>query len=164
MAIKKYLVLRDTSEHKNKGWVFEQGEHCLGTEPKNLFTADYSIDGHYDNKTFVIERKGAVAEFVGNISQKEKWDDFKDELHRLEEFKHPFCICEFPLSLLKTFPVGSGIPKRIWPHLRITAQFLMKRLQEIDLKFKTKFVFCDTPSLGRDYASGLFKRIVESYD
>lgn len=156
----KYTVLRDNSEHDNHGWVFAESDVCAGTVVSNLYTADYSLEGYYDNKTFVIERKGSVAELVANLTQKEKWEDFKDELGRLEEFQHPFCICEFPFSLLKTYPVGSSIPKSKWPFIRVKPQFLLMRMEEIWLHFKTKFVFTDTPELGKEVASGLFKRVI----
>ena len=158
---KKYTVLRDTSEKDNYGWFFGETDRCAGTVEKNLYTADYSLDGYYDDKTFVIERKGSVSEFVGNITNKEKWDDFKQELQRLEEFRYPFVICEFPFSLLKSYPVGSNIPKSKWKDIRVTPQFLLKRMQEIYLHFKTQFIFTDTPELGKEIASGLFKRMTE---
>lgn len=158
----KYLVLRDTSEKEGHGWLFAEGPRCAGTVPRNLYTGDYSLEGYYDNKLFVIERKGAVSEFVGNITVKEKWDDFKQELERLEEFRYPFVICEFPFSLLKTYPVGSGIPRDRWPSIRVRPEFLLRRLEEIWVHFKTRFIFTDTPELGREVASGLFKRVVEN--
>lgn len=158
----KYLVLRDNNEHEGKGWLFEASESCAGTVERNLYTGDYGLEGYYDNKLFVIERKGCVSEFVQNISTKEKWDDFKQELERLEEFRWPFVVCEFPFSLLRTYPNGSNIPRRVWPHIRVKPQFLLKRVEEIWLRFKTRFIFTDTPELGREVASGLFKRVVES--
>jgi len=158
----KYTVFRDNNEHDNHGWWFGPSDSCAGTIEKNLYTADYSLDGYYDDKYFVVERKGTVSEFVGNITHKEKWDDFKNELVRLEEFTHPFVICEFPLACLKSFPVDSDIPKHIWPRLRVNPNFLMKRMQEIEMHFKTKFIFCDTQSFAWEYVCGLFKRVVDS--
>lgn len=156
-----YLVLRDTNEHKNKGWHFPAYDDCIGTESRNLYTGDYSIEGLYENKTFVIERKGAVSEFVANITQKEKWDDFKQELERLEEFKHPIVICEFPFSLLERYPVDSGVPRHLWDKIKVTPKFLIKRFFEIELNFKTKFLFTDNG--GFSAAKSLMKRIVEKY-
>jgi hypothetical protein len=161
-SVTKYKVIRDTCEHEGKGWIFSPTEHCAGTEDRNMFTADYSLDGFYDNKIFVIERKGSITEFVANLTHKEKWDDFKQELERMEEFKHPYIICEFPFELLSIFPRESGIPKSLWPKLRVSAGFIIKRVQEIEMKFKTKIVFAPG-ELGKQYASGLFKRIVEQY-
>lgn len=155
----RYKVLRDTSEKKGKGWLFETDEACSGTELRNLYTGDYSLEGYYDTKVFVIERKGGVAEFVANITQKEKWEDFRNELERLEEFRFPFIICEFPYSLVEQYPLESGIPKKFQYKIRVTPQFLVKRLWEIQLHFKTKILFADRG--GKDAASSLFKRIKE---
>lgn len=159
----KYLVLRDTREHEGHGWVFPGTDACAGTEVRTLHTGDYSLEGYYENRTFVIERKGSVTEFVGNLTTKEKWDDFKNELGRLEEFAHPFVLCEFPIDLLQSYPVGSGIPRHLQARVKVRPQFLLKRLEEIWLHFKTKFIFAGTPGLGRDIASGLFKRVLEMY-
>lgn len=157
--MRPYTVLRDTSEKKGKGWQFPTSDTCLGTVEKNLYTGDYSLDGYYDNKIFCIERKGAVTEFVANLTQKEKWDDFKQELERLEEFRFPFIICEFPYSLFENYPHGSGIPFQSWSKIRVKPQFLIKRLWEIQLRFKTKILFANLG--GETAASSLFKRIVE---
>jgi hypothetical protein len=158
-ALPRYEVLRDTGE--KLGWVFPRTEACAGTREHNLYTGDYSLEGYYDPKLFVIERKGSVSELVGNITQKEKWDDFKQELERLEEFRWPFVVCEFPMSLLDTYPEGSNVPRRVWPSIRVKGPFLLKRLQEILLHFKTRWLFCDTPALAQQVASGLFKRVLE---
>lgn len=155
----KYLVLRDTGEHEGHGWTFPASDTCLGTAKRNLYSGDYSLEGYYDNKTFVIERKGSVSEFVANITQKEKWADFKDLLGRLEGFLFPFIVCEFPFSLIESYPRGSSIPPHLWDQIRVTPQYLVKRLWEIQLHFKTPILFCDRGGLAA--ASSLFKRIVE---
>lgn len=153
----KYEVIKDTREQK--GWDFPASESCLGTSVETLHTGDYTIRGY--EKVFIVERKGCVSELVGNLTQKEKWEDFRHELERLEEFKHPFVICEFPFKLIKTYPFGSGIPKKLWPYIKVKPQFLLMRLEEIWLHFKSKFIFTDDATLGKEVASGLFKRIVE---
>lgn len=160
MSEPSYRVLRDTSEKKGHGWVFDAKDRCLGTVEQNLYTGDYSLEGYYHNKLFVVERKGSVAEFAGNLTKKEKWDDFRQELERMEEFRWPFLVLEFSPQLLKQFPAGSGIPKHLWKHVKLTGQFLMRRLCEIELKYKTKVVFID--GLGKEYASSLFKRVTEA--
>lgn len=158
----KVVVLRDTGEQEGCGWLFPESDLCAGTRSANLFTGDYSLEGYYDSKLFVIERKGSVGEFVANMTQKEKWEDFEDELGRLEEFAHPFVVCEFPFYLLKTYPEGSDVPKKVWPHIRVTPQFILKRFEEICIRFKTKFIFADAPLLAREVAGGLFKRVLEN--
>lgn len=154
-----YLVLRDSSEKEGHGWFFPEDEVCEGTVIENLYSGDYSLDGYYDTKIFVVERKGSVVEFVGNITQTEKWADFKDELIRLEEFTYPYIICEFPFSQLETYPYGCGLPKKVIDMIKVKPQFIMKRLWEIQLNFKTKILFCDKG--GHKAASSLFKRIIE---
>jgi hypothetical protein len=158
----KYLVLRDSHEKAGYGWLFEPSDNCAGTLERKLKTGDYSLDGYYDNNIFVIERKGSVAEFVGNITQKDKWDDFKKELIRLEEFKHPFIILEFPFSLLMTYPIGSNLPRGLWDKTRVKPAFILKRLLEIEIHFKTKIICAETSDNSRSVAASLFKRIVEN--
>ena len=159
MTKPQFTVLRDTAEHENKGWIFTPTDTCLGTTERNLFTGDYSLDGYYDNKLLIIERKGNVAEFAGNLTQKDKWRNFKDELERMEEFRWPFLILEFPFSAIKSFPVDSGIPRSRWSTLRVTPQFLRLRLAQIQLHFKTKILFAGEN--GKDVASDIFKRVIE---
>lgn len=155
----KYTVLRDTSEKDTYGWLFEPSECCLGTVERNLYTADYSLDGYYDNNFFVIERKASPAEFAANLTNKEKWDDFKQELERLEAFAHPFIFLEFTFQDVVLFPRGSGIPPYLWRKLRVSAAFFQRRLDEIDLRYKTKIRFVGKD--GKRAAAGLFKRIIE---
>lgn len=163
MAAKKnkYLVFRDTKEHKGYGWVFDKSDQCEGTLERMLKTGDYSLDGYYENKIFVIERKGSISEFVGNITNAEKWEDFKNELVRLEEFRYPFIILEFPITHLMAFPQGSAIPRKLWHSIRIQPSFLLKRFLEIQLHFKTKIIWADNAIHGKQIAASLFKRIVE---
>jgi hypothetical protein len=157
----RYLVLKDSSE--KKGWSFLETATCRGTVVKNLYTGDYSLSGYYDNYRFVIERKNSVTELVGNLTNKEKWDDFKQELERLEKFEHPFVVCEFPFSLLSKYPKDSTLPKYLWKRIKITPQFLMKRIEEIFLRFKTQWLFCDNEKLAKEVVLGLFKRVIDEY-
>lgn len=158
----KYTVLRDTNEQAGYGWSFEANDRCAGTTPFNMYTGDYSLDGYYQNKAFVIERKSSAPEVVGCITQKEKWDDFRQELERLEEYRLPFVICEFPLSHIETYPHNCGLPLHVQKRIKMRPQFLLMRLEEIWVKYKTRWIFAGTPGLARDVASGLFKRVVEN--
>lgn len=149
-----YKVLRDTREKENHGWVFPVGSHCVGTHEKTLKTGDYTLEGFED--TFVIERKGSVAEFSTNLTQPR----FEKELERLDQFKFAFIVLEFELKDIVKFPVNSGIPEFRWATLRVTPQFLMKRLHEVQLAHRAQLVFAGM--WGREYASSLFKRVVEN--
>lgn len=160
-AKKKFTVLRDTGEHKGYGWVWEPADWCAGTESRNLYTADYSLEGYYDNKVLAVERKGSVVEFAQNLTHAEKWDDFKQLLERMEEFRFPYLVLEFPLSLLKAYPVGSGIPKFRWPQLKFGGDFLLKRVIELEFKFRTRIHFAGDSTAGKQFVTSLFKRVME---
>jgi hypothetical protein len=147
-----YLVLRDTREQQ--GWEFPAKAPCLGTELATLKTGDYTLKGY--EGVFVVERKFSTGEIAQNIVQ----DRFERELQRLEEFRFPFLVCEFTLADIISFPANSGIPKFKWRSLRITPQFLMKRLNEFQLRYKTRLTFAGIH--GREFVSSLFKRITEN--
>jgi hypothetical protein len=148
----EYLVLRDTREQY--GWGFPAKGQCLGTVEATLKTGDYTLQGYED--IFVVERKYSTSEISQNIVQ----DRFKRELERLEEFRYPFMVFEFTLAEVISFPINSGIPKDRWKSLRITPQFMLKRLNEYQFKYKTKIVFAGIH--GREFTSSLFKRMVEN--
>lgn len=154
----KFTVIRDTSEKKDHGWLFTESTHCTGTELFNLYTGDYSLKGLHEQKFFVIERKGSVCELVANMTQTDKWANFKDELERLEEWKHPFVVCEFPFRLLVSYPFGSNLPRHLWKKVRIRPQFILSRMHDIFFHFKTKFIFADTPEAAKQVALNLFKK------
>ncbi len=148
-----YTVIRTKNEQL--GWSFAPSDRCLGTIPGTLKTGDYSLVGY--EKLFVIERKGSSGEFAQNVVQ----DRFEKELVRLEEFVHPFIILEFTLEEIVSFPVNSGIPEEKWSELRVKPLFFMKRLNELNLQYRTKILFCG--GRGWELASSLFKRITEKY-
>jgi hypothetical protein len=154
-----YLVLCDVAEQKP--WIFPPGGRCLGTAIVNLFTADYSLEGYYDQKILCVERKGAVAELVGNLTQAEKADDFRQLLERMDELAHPFVVCEFPRSHLFTYPESSDIPRKEWPKVRVTPQYLLKVLSTVELKYKSKWLFFNSPDEAVRYVETIFKRVAE---
>ena len=112
----EYVIIKDTREKAGQGWVFDNMELAC------LETGDYSIKGL--EKYISVERKGSVQEFTHNLTEQR----FEKELERLSLIKYAFVVCEFNFQLLKDFPVGSGIPKHIWKYLRVTPNFLLKRL------------------------------------
>lgn len=149
-----YTIIRDTREQN--GWSFPVSSSCLGVKDKALKTGDYTLIGFEDK--FVIERKRNLAEIVNNLREKR----FFKELNRLDDFDFPYLFLEFTRQEIVNFPYGSGIPQKIWPKIRVTPQFLMMKLHEIQLehpKLHIEFV----GQYGREVASSLFKRIVEYY-
>lgn len=150
---KRFRVTRDSREQKDHGWLFSPSANCEGTDTSTLPTGDYTLQGF--EEVFIIERKGSVAEFYGNVFE----DRFEAELLRLEEFKYPFIILEFTLGQLSSFPYGSGIPKSEWPKLKANGSFLLKKFWEYQFRFKTRII--PAGKKGKEAALSLFKRVVE---
>jgi len=151
--MKKYTVIRDTREHNDKGWLFAKSSRCEGTETVKLDTGDYSVVGM--EESFCIERKGSVTEFARNVTE----NRFERELERLESFDYPFIILEFSMADILDYPKNSGIPYSKRKQLRFRGPFILKRLIEFQMKYKTKILICG--SRGKEVASSIFKRIIE---
>lgn len=152
----KYTVIKDTREKEGEGWSWNPSPYCLGTVRDTLKTGDYSLRG-YEN-IVVIERKGSVSEWAKNITE----ERVERELQRLEEVKYPFILLEFTLADIMNYPIGSGIPKHMWPRLRFKGPFFLKRTIEFMVKYRTKIIFCG--GVGREVASSIFKRVIEDIE
>jgi hypothetical protein len=150
----KYHVIRDSREQENgDGWWFPEGEQCAGTLVKGLKTGDYTLEGFEED--FVIERKSGTAEIAANITQAR----FERELERMEQFKYPFLIAECTWDDIYAFPKGSGIPLDKQKYLKVTNYFMVRRLCEFQMKYKTKIILAGT--WAKRIASSLFKRLIE---
>lgn len=147
-----FTIIIDTREQIP--WEF--GYH--NTSKMKLDTGDYSIQG-YEN-IIAIERKKSVSELATNLSESR----FVDVLQRLSQIKHPYMIFEFDIDEVYKFPVGSDIPKRLWDKLRISGNYIVKRLIEIQLEYNIQIVFCGDPSNAERYTVSLMKRIYERYN
>ena len=154
--IVKPTILKDTREQL--GWMFEEDDRFAGTRLEKLDTGDYTIEGLHD--FFVIERKGNVSEWAGNITQ----DRFFDELDRLAKIPHAYILCEFSMRDLLNFPLGSGIPKHKQKFVKVTGKFLLSRTLAFQIKYGVKVLFCDNTILGKQVAMGLFKNILHEYN
>ena len=149
-----YTVLRDTREKEGQGWGFAPSKYCAGTIDATLPTGDYTILG--SEATFVIERKGSIGEFAGNLYQAR----FVRELERLRSFTHAYIILEFTLDDILNFPASSSIPRSRWKYLKVTPAAFLKRVANYELDYPN-IRFISAGASGRAYASSLFKRIAE---
>lgn len=147
-----FTIIVDTREQIP--WEF--GYH--NTAKRKLDTGDYSIEGF--EEILAIERKKSVGELATNLSESR----FKDVLNRLSKIKHSYMVFEFSLDEVYQFPVGSEIPKRLWDKLKITGNYIIKRLIEIQLEYNIQVVFCDDPSNAEKFTVSLMKRIYERYN
>lgn len=100
-----------------------------------LDSGDYSIGGLEDE--FAIERKGSTGELFKNITEKR----FLEEIKRLSLYEKAFIVCEFSLTDIMDYPIGSGIPKRYWRRLRVKPQFVIKFLSDIQIKYNIHVIF-----------------------
>lgn len=150
---RKYLVVRDTREQQ--GWTFASSPYCDGTVLKALKTGDYSLVGLEDR--FVVERKKSVSEFAKNMLEPR----FEREMARLEGFAHAYILCEFTLDDVQRWPLGSGLPPKVARTIKITKYFILKRLMDFHVQYKTKFIFAGIH--GEAVMASLFKRINEFY-
>ena len=85
-----------------------------------------------------IERKGCVAEFAGNLTEAR----FYRELDRMEQFPHCFLLLEFTLEDLLNYPKSAKLPYSVKRKIKARGPFLLKKLIEIELKYKVKVIFC----------------------
>lgn len=146
-----FTIIIDTREQIP--WEF--GFH--NTAKKKLDTGDYSIEG-FEN-ILAIERKKSVSEIATNLSEPR----FKDVLERLGKIQHAYMVFEFSLDEVYDFPVGSDIPKKMWDKLKISGNYIIKRLIEIQLQYKIQIVFCGDSDNAERFSASIMKRIYERY-
>ena len=147
-----FTVIIDTREQMP--WEF--GFHA--TSKRKLDTGDYSIEGY--EHLLAIERKKSVSEIANNITESR----FKDVLERLNKIPHSFILMEFSLDEIYQFPVGSDIPKKMWDKLRISGNYIMKYLIELQLNYNIHLIFCDNAENAERTAVSIMKRIYEKYN
>ena len=126
---------------------------------RKLDTGDYSIEGLED--VFSIERKKSTAEVSVNIGR--DWTRFEKELVRLKEFRFAFLICEYPLKNVIDFPKNSGIPKRQLKYLKVSANFMMSRMNLIQNKYGIRIIYAEDAMDAEMKATAIFEEVIKSY-
>jgi len=144
-----FEIIIDTREQQP--WLFEhQVKAC-----EKLDTGDYSIRG-LENQ-LCIERKKSVSEIANNITEKR----FKDVVARMTQYKYSFLLLEFDFDNVLSYPVGSNVPKKMWDKLKITPNFLIKHLVELQVFFNIKVLFCGSASNAERMALSIMKKVYE---
>lgn len=151
----KYTVIRDTREKDRNGWIFPASKFCDGTDNKRLKTGDYTLVGYED--LLCIERKGTVAEFSQNITQKR----FERELVRMDDFKYAYLVLEFTMDELLQYPVGAKLPPWIKRKVRAKGPFILLRYIEITQRHPNVQIIL-AGNRGQEVARSIFKRTVEN--
>lgn len=147
MENEDFTIIIDTREQQP--WHFPQ----RATAIQKLDTGDYSLIGLENIVT--IERKKSVNEFATNITEKR----FKDWVGRLATVEFPFVLLEFSLSDILRYPIGSNIPKKMWNKIKISPNYILKNLLELQLYYNINVILCDNHYNAERLAEQIFKRI-----
>lgn len=148
-------IIIDTREQTP--WHFTDA--CVNTIVcTSLKTGDYTIVGFED--ILCIERKRSVSEIARNVTE----DRFIRELERMAAFPYSFLICEFAISDILVYPMGSDIPKNRWRKIRIRAPFILKRLSQIMINYHIPILFCENAQNASTIALNIMKRTYEKYE
>jgi ERCC4-type nuclease len=146
----KYTIIRDTREQANHGWFLDKPDIVI----KKLNTGDYSLV-KYESE-ICIERKATTNEIAINFID----DRFERELQRMRLYEHRIIICEFDMSDVMNYPNhNSGIPERMWKNIKMSPNFLLKKILEFQKKYEVPFVFAG--HYGEEVAKSFLKRTIE---
>lgn len=151
--ISKYTVIIDTRERKPLD--FSSAERCQATIFRKIDTGDYTLEGYED--LLCIERKGSVNEITTNIIEKR----FYAELERMRTFKYKFIVCEFPLYDVLNFPLGDPISQKVKFSTKLTPQFILKALVEIEMKYDVHIIYTGNRTNSVAYINSIFKRVLD---
>ncbi len=144
-----FNIIIDTREQQ--AWEFPRHS----TANKKLDTGDYSLGGLED--ILCIERKKSVSEIASNITEKR----FEDVLERMTKYKYTYMIFEFSLTDVLMYPQGSEIPRHKWKYIRISPNFILKKLSEYMINYNIKIIFGDSPKNAEKIAMALMRRVYE---
>ena len=144
-----FNIVIDTREQQ--AWEFPRHS----TANKKLDTGDYSLGGLED--ILCIERKKSVSEIASNITEKR----FEDVLERMTKYKYTYMIFEFSLTDVLMYPQGSEIPRHKWKYIRISPNFILKKLSEYMVNYNIKIIFGDSPKNAEKIAMALMRRVYE---
>ena len=148
------VVLSDTRE-KSGAWNFLFSPIVKTQKTIGLKTGDYTIEGL--ENILSIERKKTTGELSINLGLKYK--QFKSEFERLQAFKYKYIVCEFSINDIIKFPANSGIPKYLWPKLRLNGKFMLKKIEELSNEFNVEFLFCNNKTEAEQTVIEIFRSV-----
>lgn len=145
------LIIKDTRE-KVGSWDFDD-QVCEGMVTRKLDTGDYAIDGLED--ILCLERKRNVAELCVNVFE----ERFKRELERMAKYPYKYMIFEFTIDDIRRYPVGSNIPKSRWSSLKVTGNYVMRFIADMEINYGIHCVFAGCKDNAIFLASNIMKRV-----
>ena len=146
-------IIVDTREREGT-WTFSSADEIIN---QKLDTGDYSVVGLED--ILCIERKKSISEFALNVTEKR----FKESLLRMENYQYRYIIFEFTINDILKFPIGSGIPKHQWSKMRVTPQFIMMFISQIQVSHNIHVIFAGDRSNAMYVAKNIMKRVAEKH-
>jgi len=163
MTVRKqeFTIIRDSREQN--GYTFEPYDNgkwkCTGCIEKKLETGDYTLEGLEDH--LCIERKASTGEMAVNFGKDKT--RFMEEIDRMRYYEHKYLVLEFSFNDLLRFPEGSNIPVRTIPHLRVTGNYMIRELLELQVRHGIHVVFAGDRSGGYHYVNALLRRVTDLY-
>ena len=85
-----------------------------------------------------------------------------DVIDRMDKIPLCFLLLEFNLDTVLNYPVGSGIPQRLWSRIRISPQYILKHLLELQMKHNIKVVFCGDATNAEILALAIMNRVYKN--
>jgi len=158
---KEFTIIRDTREQNGYTFTpYDTGKwKCLGHIDKKLETGDYSIVGLEDH--LCIERKASTGEMAVNFGKDKA--RFMEEIDRMRYYEHKYLVLEFSFNDLLDFPKGSNIPAKTIPFLRVTGNYMIREITELQVRHGIQVVFAGDRLGGYNYTNALLRRITDLY-
>ena len=148
------IVICDTREQKPLN-LAHYSSSVRDVVRAKLITGDYSVRGY--EHLLSIERKDNVGELATNVAEKRFWE----EMGRLQKFKYKFVLCSFDVDDILRYPIGTNIPKKMWPKLKITPGFIMYKISDIQVGYDIPVIFAGDADNAAYLAVNIMKRMVE---
>lgn len=145
-------VIIDTREKKNIFYFKSYAD--VDIISRKLDCGDYSVESYEHIVT--VDRKATTNELSLNLGAESA--RFTRELERMRNITFCYFVCSFPYSYVESFPVNSNIPKKRWKGLRITSNYLKRRIKEIEEDYpNVKFIFCNTQGEAEETTYNILK-------
>jgi hypothetical protein len=152
---KTYVILQDTREQLP--WSFEKTELFPTVKRIGLLAGDYTVEGF--EQIVAIDRKKSVSEFATNVSEV-RWGTFLDKLSNVTL---PYIVCEFSLDDILSFPYNSGVPKKIWPKLKATPDYLLSWIVRLSVEYGIHVIFAGDRDNAQKISMKILKKAVEKH-
>lgn len=151
----KFVIIKDSREQT--GWSFPETDVCRGYVKKKVDYGDYTIEGM--EHLLMIERKKSTGEIAQNVTEKR----FEKLLNYCKGFKHKFMIMEFSIEDILDFPNNSGMPRVMYGKTRVTPQFMLSYLTDVQIKSGIHIIYAGNAECAERIAYEIMRKIYSLY-